>query len=251
MDTALKFNSIKVGSKNVTLTFMSENAEQSVPVVVSAEDDITPILTELEKLRLIVLNVEGFAPHAYLASLGYQMFDDNDREFSHDKLVALSQNFNGKIKSLMDDWQNRMTITDFALVQNGLLAKIKFQRFFNMASLKNESDIDAIFTPSRKCDKTTFAPIDIYGGLPNKGNFSEFGAEILEIFNRIAELAQPFFMKYFKSLTHDAKEIKALTDENQLELFNDVEITENGNSIEVKTGMSITDFTKRLKTITN
>ena len=185
-----KLISVKIKKNDIVCNFASELAAQTVPVVISKDDDIAgEIEAELEKLNLILLNLEGVVPASYLDSIGY----------SSNGLSIFGESETNKEQHVyFQQLVSRLSVTEFKLVENETVAKIAALR----ETFSNER-----FT------KVSYNGIDLYHGENTKLDQSDFSQEIIEIHERLQKMVQKVFVLFSDNI---AAEVDTLDIENEL-----------------------------------
>jgi len=185
-----KLISVKIKKNDIVCNFASELAAQTVPIVISKDDDIAgEIEAELEKLNLILLNLEGVVPASYLDSIGYS---------SNGLSIFVESETNKEQHVYFQQLVSRLSVTEFKLVENETVAKIAALR----ETFSNER-----FT------KINYNAIDLYHGENPKLDQSDFAQEIVDIHERIQKMVQKVFICYSDNL---AAEVDTLDIENEL-----------------------------------
>ena len=185
-----KLISVKIKKNDIVCNFASELAAQTVPVVISKDDDIAgEIEAELEKLNLILLNLEGVVPASYLDSIGYS---------SNGLSIFVESETNKEQHVYFQQLVSRLSVTEFKLVENETVAKISALR----ETFSNER-----FT------KVSYNGIDLYHGENTKLDQSDFSQEIIEIHERLQKMVQKVFVLFSDNI---AAEVDTLDIENEL-----------------------------------
>ena len=182
-----KLISIKIKKDETVLNFASALANQTVPVVVSNEDDIaTFIKDQLERLNLVLLHQEGVISAGFLSAQGYEsselFLDNNERvEESELKFSAF----------VIESLSARLRITEFKLAESETICKITAER--TTGSVERSTRI-------------AYNAFDLYENENEKYDTCLFAEEILTVHSTIQEEVQKCFV-LFASNVHTESEV--------------------------------------------
>ena len=170
-----KLNSVNIKKDEMVLNFVSEMAQQTVPVVLDFDNDIAKKIVEnLNILRLICLHQEGFVPAEFLALQGYESAFDF-KEVSFDESII----------NHFKDLEEKMHITHFSMPDNETVCKIKAKKrtgSYERFSLVQYNAISLYETDNAKLDACFFAQqiINVHADMQEvaQGVFKSFAVNV-------------------------------------------------------------------------
>jgi hypothetical protein len=181
-----KLISIKIKRDETVLNFASALANQTVPVVVSNEDDIANFIKdELQKLNLVLLHQEGVIPAGFLSAQGYEssevLLDSNE----------LVKEYELEFSEFVESLSARLRITEFKLAESETVCKITAER--TTGSVERSTRI-------------AYNAFDLYENENEKYDTCLFAEEILTVHSTIQEEVQKCFV-LFASNVHTESEV--------------------------------------------
>ena len=183
-----KLNSVTIKKNEMVLSFVSNLARQTVPVVVDLDHDVAIKIKEsLSVLRLILLNQEGVVPSEFLELAGYES------EYNF-KEVDFSDAFMQHYKEL----EENIEVTHFSMHENDTVCKIKARK---------KTGSEERFT------LVQYNAISLYETENDKLDRCLFAFEIISQHARMQEVAQGVFKGFAQNVYVESDAISVTDDD--------------------------------------